>query len=51
MSWGWNEHGSCGIECNNNVIEPAYVRMNSKALTAGAGASHSLAIVTSPSQY
>ncbi|KAK3907239.1 Secretion-regulating guanine nucleotide exchange factor [Frankliniella fusca] len=47
MSWGWNEHGNCGVGTQENVLEPTLVQIGqmSKANVIGSGACHSFAIV------
>lgn len=48
-SWGWNEHGNCGIGTEEDVRVPSLVTIHSKYKTKliGTGAGHSFAIVDS----
>lgn len=47
MSWGWNEHGNCGVGTQENVLEPTLIQtgLQNKANLIGTGACHSFAIL------
>ncbi|XP_013926082.1 PREDICTED: secretion-regulating guanine nucleotide exchange factor [Thamnophis sirtalis] len=51
FSWGWNEHGMCGNETEENVCLPQPVASlsSSEVLLIGCGAGHSLAFCSLPS--
>lgn len=51
FSWGWNEHGMCGNETEENVCLPQPVESlsSSELLLIGCGAGHSLAFCSLPS--
>ena len=45
-SWGWNEHGNCGVGNEDDVRVPTLIDSSSyQALLIGSGAGHSFAIV------
>ncbi|RZF38033.1 hypothetical protein LSTR_LSTR006432 [Laodelphax striatellus] len=45
-SWGWNEHGSCGLNHQDNVYSPTLVQFNNKATLIGSGSAHSFALLS-----
>lgn len=47
FSWGWNEHGNCGIGNDKNVLSPSQVKIAPprKVILIGAGSGHSFALV------
>ncbi|XP_018006838.1 secretion-regulating guanine nucleotide exchange factor [Hyalella azteca] len=44
-SWGWNEHGNCGLGTTANVTMPRRVPVNGKVLLLAAGSGHSFALI------
>lgn len=46
LSWGWNEHGNCGTGTTEDVTQPTKVHLPGPVVTLGAGAGHSLAVVS-----
>ena len=49
FSWGWNEHGNCGVGTEINVDFPSKVLFpkNLIGISIGTGAGHSFAVVKS----
>ena len=47
FSWGWNEHGNCGLGHVNNVQTPTKIDLPLKVKSCFAGSGHSFAIVIS----
>ncbi|KAK7788552.1 hypothetical protein R5R35_011742 [Gryllus longicercus] len=47
VSWGWNEHGNCGIGTEMDVTEPTHVKIDEhyKAVLVSAGGGHSFALI------
>ncbi|XP_039280018.1 probable E3 ubiquitin-protein ligase HERC4 isoform X2 [Nilaparvata lugens] len=46
LSWGWNEHGSCGLNHQDNVHHPTQVQFSNDAVLIGSGSAHSFAVLT-----
>lgn len=46
LSWGWNEHGNCGTGTTEDVIQSTKVNLPGPVVMIGAGAGHSLAVVS-----
>lgn len=44
-SWGWNEHGNCGLGSTENVTVPQRVPVEGKVLLVAAGSGHSFALI------
>uniref|UniRef100_A0A2P2I0C3 Secretion-regulating guanine nucleotide exchange factor-like n=1 Tax=Hirondellea gigas TaxID=1518452 RepID=A0A2P2I0C3_9CRUS len=44
-SWGWNEHGNCGLGNTNNVALPRRIPVDGKILLIAAGSGHSFALI------
>lgn len=45
FSWGWNEHGNCGVGSVENVQIPTKVKLEGKACLIGTGAGFNFALV------
>ncbi|KAL1124353.1 hypothetical protein AAG570_000982, partial [Ranatra chinensis] len=45
MSWGWNEHGSCGVNHTQDVTTPRSIQLSGKAMMVAAGTGHSFAVI------
>ncbi|XP_069698384.1 secretion-regulating guanine nucleotide exchange factor-like [Periplaneta americana] len=48
VSWGWNEHGNCGIGTEEDVRVPTLIGLDTKrnAVLVGTGAGHSFAMLS-----
>lgn len=46
-TWGWNEHGMCGIGTEENILTPTLVEKLRKfqACSLGSGAGHCIVIL------
>ena len=44
-SWGWNEHGNCGLGHTENVLTPTKVLETETVIKCFAGSGHSFALV------
>lgn len=44
-SWGWNEHGNCGLGHDANVFSPVQIKLPGKSVLIGTGSAHSFAVV------
>ncbi|KAJ8686528.1 hypothetical protein QAD02_022322 [Eretmocerus hayati] len=46
LSWGWNEHGNCGIGSKEDVLRPTNVALpENSGILIGTGAGHSFAVI------
>lgn len=45
FSWGWNEHGNCGVGNKENVLSPQQIFADRKVKLAVACTGHSFAVV------
>lgn len=44
-SWGWNEHGNCGLGSTENVTLPQRIPVEGKVVLLAAGSGHSFALI------
>ncbi|XP_075214336.1 secretion-regulating guanine nucleotide exchange factor-like [Lycorma delicatula] len=44
LSWGWNEHGNCGLSNFNNIFTPTKLQIQNKVVLIGTGSAHSFAL-------
>lgn len=44
-SWGWNEHGNCGVGITDNVLMPRRVPVDGTVIMVAAGSGHSFALI------
>ena len=44
-SWGWNEHGNCGVGSTENIFTPQRIKAEGRVVLVGAGSGHSFALI------